>query len=319
MAWRDLLQTEGETLQAPWLGGRSLRLGSRHWTIEGKLPDEHGWAKFTLNGRRARFVESCDAQPESLLYRVVGYLVGDRLVRSNVRVDPDPKNIAEASERVYLIEPGLDRFAVISAGRVSDDSPLIFWQQEMPFGPEDAVQTAFLDGKDSVADILGVTPALDAAFRMERWQRAEAERRRLELAERLRQEAEERAREQRRRELVEKLGDGAGRREMAQHDFAEGARAALAVGGAQYLDHRAAVRRNEMVVRFRMDGRRFECTCDRRTLQIIDAGICLTAHYDDRHFEAGTRGDTFFSLESLPSVIREADREGKLVVFRHVD
>ena len=128
-----------------------------------------------------------------------------------------------------------------------------------------------------------------------------------------------RAAEERRRQIVETLGDAAGRREVAVVDFAEAARAALAVGGAEYLDSRAAHGRNEMVVRFRLNRRRFECTCDRRTLRIVDAGICLTAHYDDDSFEEGTRGDGFFTLESLPSVIMEAERGGKLVVFRHVD
>jgi hypothetical protein len=319
MSWRDLIQAQGETLTAPWLGGRSLRSGQRHWTIDGRLPQEQGWAKFSIDGRKARFVESCDPQTESLRHRVVGYLVGDRLVPQDVRVAPDPKDIAAASEVVHLIEPGLERFVLVSAGRVSEDSPLVYWQQEMPLGPEQEVQTALLDDKTSVAAIPGVPPALDAAFRMERWQRLEAARRRAELEARLAKEAEERAREQRRRELVERLGDGAGRREMAAHDFGDAARAALAVGGAQYLDHRPARQRNEMVVQFRLINRRFECTCDRRTLQIIDAGICLVAHHGDRDFRAGTRGDAFFSLESLPSVIREADREGKLVVFRHVD
>lgn len=318
MSWRDLVQTQGETLTTPWLGGRSLRAGSRHWSIEGRLPEEHGWAKFSIQARKARFVESCEAPVEGLGHRVVGYLVGDRIVPADVRVDPDPKNIVAASERVHLIAPGLDRFVCVSAGRVSEDGPLVFIQQEMPLGPENEVQTAFLDDKDSVVAIAGVTPALDAAFRMERWQRVEAERRRLELEEQRRKEAEERAREARRQELRERLGDGASRREMAAHDFQEAARAALGVGGATYLDHRGAVRRGEMVVRFRLDGRRFECTCD-LALQIIDAGICLVAHHGDRNFRAGTKGDAFFSLESLPSVIREADRKGKLVVFRHVD
>jgi hypothetical protein len=68
-----------------------------------------------------------------------------------------------------------------------------------------------------------------------------------------------------------------------------------------------------MVVRFRLLGRRFECTCDERTLRILDAGICLVDH------ATGERGDTRFTLESLPAVILEADRDDKLVVFRHVD
>jgi hypothetical protein len=85
-----------------------------------------------------------------------------------------------------LIEPGLDRFVLVSAGRDSEVGPLVYWQQEMPLRPEQEVQAAFLDDKTTVADIAGVTPALDAAFRMECWQRVETARRRLELAERFR-------------------------------------------------------------------------------------------------------------------------------------
>jgi hypothetical protein len=98
---------------------------------------------------------------------------------------------------------------------------------------------------------------------------------------------------------------------MALEDFGEAARAALAVGGATYLDHRPAYR-GEMAVRFRFIGRRFECTCDQRTLRIIDSGICLQDH------DTGDRGDHLLTLESLPGTIMQADREGKLVVFRHV-
>lgn len=84
------------------------------------------------------------------------------------------------------------------------------------------------------------------------------------------------------------------------------------------MDSKRGVRRGEMVVKFRLGRRRFECTCDEHTLNIIDAGICLTAHYDDEAFEGGTKGDTWFTLESLPGVIREAETAGVLVVFRHV-
>ncbi|MFQ6011384.1 MAG: hypothetical protein ACE5KG_04350, partial [Nitrososphaerales archaeon] len=129
-------------------------------------------------------------------------------------------------------------------------------------------------------------------------------------------EEERRAQEERRREIVERLGDGAGRREMAHIDFQEAAQAALRIGGATYLDHRPGRTRNEMVVRFRFINRRFECTCS-RDLQIIDSGICLTAEYDSAEWDMGTRGDTWLTLESLPGVLSQAHREGRLVVFRH--
>jgi PAS domain-containing protein len=319
MGWRDLLETKGETIILPWVGGRSLRFGPRAWHIEGELPSEHSWVEFRLDGREARVLRDRDPEPSKLIRRVTGYLIGDRLMGTHVRVDLDARVIAAYSERVFLLDPYMDRFALISAGRFCEDGPLVFIQQEMPLGPEAEVQSAYLDDKPSVDDVPGVTPALDAAFRMARWQRVETERRRVELEEQRRVEEELRQREARRREIIEKLGDGAGRREMAVVDFEAAARAALAVGGATYLEHRASRLANEMVVRFRLDGQRFECTCDRHTLRIIDAGICLTAHGDDDEFAYGTKGDTFFTLESLCGVILEAQREGKLVVFRHVN
>jgi hypothetical protein len=313
MGWRDLLQTENDTLTLPWVGGRSLRSGVRVWTIEGKLPQEHGWGTFRLRGRVATWVGAAEAPTGVLGHKLRGYIVGDRLVPENARVDPDPARIATCSEQVHLLEPGLDRFVRVQAGRAHEGGPLIYESLEMPLGPEPDVLQAFLDDKTSVAHVPGVTPALDASFRMEAWQRAEAVKRRLEAERLAREEAERLALEDRRRALREKLGDGAGRREMAKFDFGAAVQAALAVGGAQYLDHRDAYNRMEKVVRFRFLQRRFECTCHSQTLQVIDAGICLVDH------DTGEKGDAYFTLESLPAVIRQAHTEGKLVVFRHVE
>ena len=309
MGWRDLLNDKGVT-HLPWLGGRSLRSRERTWRIEGRPPREHGWYRFEVDGRSAKVMEPCAPRPDYLAFNLIGYLVGDRFVRRNSLVDPDPSKIASQSERIYLVEEGLDRFALVSAGRIHEDGPLIYKDQEFPEGPEEDVLSAFLDQKASVNDVKGVTPALDAAFRMETWQREEAERRRQELLRIQREEEERLAREARRQALIEQLGDGAGRREMAAVDFQEAARAALAVGGAQLLDVRDG-RRGEKVVRYRLMGRRFECVCD-VNMRIIDAGICLVDHSTDE------KGDTYFTLESLPAVIQQADREGVLVVFRHV-
>jgi len=288
--------------------------------IDGRLPREFGWYEFSLNGRKAKVKREFPDGAHDVVRRhlVKGYLVGDRVVMDDVRIDPDPAKIINCSERVHLIEPGLDRFVRVVAGRTHEGGPLIYINQEFPLGPEEEVLAAFLDKKESVRRISGVTPALEAAFRMEVWQRTEAAKRRAEL-ERIRKEEEERrVKEERRRELIEKLGDGAGRREMAKQDFGEAARAALAVSGSEYLDHRPSTSRNEFVVRYRVDARRFECVCDDK-LRIVDSGICLTAEYDQGSFKRGTKGDTFFTLESLPSVVREAERLRKLVVYRHVD
>ena len=98
---------------------------------------------------------------------------------------------------------------------------------------------------------------------------------------------------------------------MAKVDFNEAARAALAVGGAELLDCKGSRRAQELTIRYRLDGRRFECVCD-ANLHIVDAGICLVDH------RTGIKGDDRFTLESLPAVVRQAEREGVLVVFRNV-
>lgn len=310
MGWQDLLQTGDEKVTLPWLGERTLCSAARRWSIEGRLPHEHGWFTFKIAARRAHVEGRADARPELLQHGVRGYLVGDRIVMDNVHVDPDPRRISEFSEKVFLLDEGLDRFVRVRAGRVNREGPLIYQGLEMPLGQEDAVLEAFLDQKPSVADVKDVPPALDAAFRMENWQRAEAERRRRELERVRQQEEEKRQKEERRKELVKKLGDGEGRREMALHDFDAAARAALAVGGAVFLDAKK-LRHNEWAVRYRLERQRFECVCD-GLLRIIDAGICLIDHATHE------KGDTFFTLESLPVVVQQAQREGRLVVFRHV-
>jgi len=320
MGWQDLLTNSNETFTFPWVGGRSIRRGEQVWQLEGKLPPEHGWSLMDCrSNRKAKYTGAGTSSLDVLKHVVRGYLVGNRLVADDARVDPDPMKIAEQAEEVFLVDPGIERFVRISAGRFFEGGPLIFCQQEFPLGPEAGVYDAFLEEETDLSFLREVSPALDAAFKMESWQRLEARKRRLEAEKRRREEQERLAKEQRRRELVERLGDGAGRRAMAMEDFGEAARAALAVGGATYLDHRKAARKHEVVVQFRLLDRRFECTCDDRTLQVIDAGICLVAHHGDSDFKAGTKGDTFFTLESLPGVIAEAEKLRKLVIFRHVD
>ncbi len=317
MSWRDLLQTPGETIVLPWLGGGSLRSGERVWNFVGRHPRETGWYEFLLEGKNVRLrdgrtQETTNPNDQVLCDQVRGYLIGDRLVVDGANVNPEPSKIAEQSEPVLLIEPGLDRFARVLAGHVCEGGELVFIRQDFPLGPEEAVLAAYRARASSVDNIKDVTPALDAAFRMESWQRSEAERRRAELERQQREEAERRALEERRARIAETLGTAVGRRQMAAIDFPAAARAALAAGGAVFVDHRQAPQRGEMVVTFSVDRRQYECVCDAHQLRIIDSGICLTSH------DTGTRYDDRLTLESLPGVIRQAIREGKLVVFRHV-
>ena len=57
---------------------------------------------------------------------------------------------------------------------------------------------------------------------------------------------------------------------------------------------------NQIEVRYDLDGERFVSIVDVDSLQVVDAGICLSG------------SDRELTLESLPSVIREAMRTGRL-------
>lgn len=307
MGWQDLLEESSDHLVAPWLGGRRVFSDARSWRIPGKLPRDFDWYLWEVKGRTASWLRKHDADPDygERLTKVRGYLVGDRIVPNGASVDPDPDKLFGQTKSVHLVDPGLDRFVPVEV-MIDRDGRIIYSQELFPLGPEDAVRRAFIDRKESVDHIAGIVPALDLAFRFATRQRVLAEERRAEL-ERVRLE------EERREQACRNMGTGLGRRALAVTDPEAAAKAALAVSGAELLDIRQSRIDREMIVQFRLENRRFECVAHKDTLQIIDAGICLEDH---RTLE---KGDTYFTLESLPAVIRQAIREGALHVYRHVD
>ncbi len=309
MGWRDLLTKEEKTVVLPWVGGRSLHFENQRWKLTG-IPAEHGWYEFHLVNRVAILANAADANPEQLRDTSTGYLVGNRFVPDNVSIPEIETQWPQGFQTVFLLEQGLERFCRIEVGTCREGGRVIFKALAFPLGPENEVLSAYLDQKESVASIKELVPSLQAAFELETRERNRAVQRRLELERRRQAKADKTKRDARREELANALGTGRGRREMALIDFHSAAEAALAIGGAILLDVRNGLRR-EKVVRYRLDGRRYECVCDVQ-MRIIDAGVCLTDE------DTGEKGDTFFTLESLPAVIRQADREGILVVYRHV-
>ncbi len=311
MSYQHLLATANETVTVPWTGGRTIASKDRTFKVEGRLPSEQGWHTFAITGgRKATWKESAFADDSLLVGKTLhGYLVGNRFIADGSSFAPNV--FTSNTDVVYLREEGLERFARIRVCKWPDGR-LIYAGQDFPLGPEDAVARAFQDRKDSVSDIPFVTPSLATAFYVETYIRVEAQRQRAE-AERLAREVEaRRMMEERRANLIRQLGDGQGRRAMAALDFESAAKAALQIADAELLDHRTG-RNQEMVVQFRYLNRRFECVVDKNTLQVLDAGICLT---DER---TGRKDDTLLTLESLPPTIGQAIRENRLVVFRHVD
>lgn len=315
--WQAYVQPPNAFVTLPWAGGRVIQSADRRWTIDGPLPPYTGWHTFKLAYRAAVFAHTAVPQPHLLRDVVTGYLVGDRVVPHGRTVPTTIADLPTCSYRVHAIEPGLDRFVVITAGAIAAGAPLFYIERTFGGPADDAVLAAFLDRQPSVAHIKHVSPALEAAFRLETWHREDTERRRAEA------EAAAAARAVaaqatlaaaaaavRRQALLEQTGSSVGRREAATVDFQAAARAALRVGDAELIDVRPAPTARERIVRYRLDGGRYECVCD-VNLRIVDAGVCLTDH-------DGTKGDTWLTLESLPSVVREAARLDKLVVFRYV-
>lgn len=316
MSWKDLLDS-GSERTLPWYGFKTIHDSVRSWTVSGPQPPEHGWFLFsTAGGRSAQLIgrepQALDPAWGEAQPKVYGYLVGDRLIPDAARVDPDPDKLIEQTNVVYCVEPGLERFARASVVR-DRAQRLVYYSQEFPTGPEEDVVRAYQDRAENVSGVSGVTPALDLAFRWASLLRLQKEERQREI-QRIREAEEKRlAEEVRVRKLMKDASTAVGRRALAAVDFETAAREALRVSGAELLDVRQARNRNEMVVQYRFRQRRLECVVDKTTMGVLDAGVCLTDH------KTGIKGDTLFTLESLPGVIGEAIQKKKLVVWRHVD
>jgi hypothetical protein len=310
MSWKDLLD-EGSERVLPWYGFGRIHDAERSWRLSGPRPPEHGWYRFETGGGRNATVASRELHEPDLSWadnqpQLRGYLVGDHFI---------PDNVTHTSRKLmpaYCVELGLERFARATVVR-DRDGHLVYISQEFPSGPEEEVRRAYQDRRDSLDHIANVTPALDLAFRWITRRREEHEERRREL-ERIRaEEAAKRAARERFEKAVRDAGTAAGRRVLAEQDFEMAAKEALRISGAELLDVRESYQRSEMVVQYLFRHRRLECVVDRRTLQVVDSGICLTDHH------TGEKGDTYFTLESLPGVVSEGMDQGKLVVYRHVD
>src|SRR5688572_22919015 len=105
MSWKDLIQHETERLTLPWLGGRALMARDRSFRVAGPLPREMGWYAFeATSARSVRLQASASPDTSVLSWISLGYLVGDRFLRDDVRVDTDPVALLTRSSRVHLIE-----------------------------------------------------------------------------------------------------------------------------------------------------------------------------------------------------------------------
>lgn len=311
-----------EEVVAPWLGGASVDLPDRRLRLSTR-PEKHGWYRFEVKGRGALVLGAAEPVDLSGLPRVRGVVWGERLVTDGARAEP-----------LHLLpeeEPPL--FAPVTARRWHGGE-LLFEQLDFESEAEGQVRAALADGA-SLDDVKGVSAPLRAAFA---YALGVKEARRLgiavaavelkpslrriategaagagaalrglvaerELALRELRELNERRAAERLREEVRKA-----REERAKHRGSLEDRlfdALDAAGGRLESHRRLGEARVEVVFRF-MDTR-FVSIVDADTLQVIDSGICL----------GHPPRDDLVTLESLPSVIKEAIDTDALVILRY--
>lgn len=274
MDYTQFLQKPDEALRLPYFGGKSVCDDQLTYRLRETL--QPGWYQFRKAGRYLSVENEISPELDAWkLPRVIGYVFRERLISN------------DSQDRLFGLptEEDLPKFCP-AAARKWFDGHIVYEAHEFETEVEIKVREAFEEER-SIDEVKGVTPALAHVFVLESTQRElarEAERRAREEAERQKQAAE-----------------------LARWQETLEGRISLALShtGAELINWRRNGRR-QAVVRYRVAGRRFECVIDTESLQIMDAGICLS----------GT--DEELNLSSLPSAVREAIQSGQLHVFRNV-
>ncbi len=315
-----------ESVVLPYLGGDTVDSASRRLRVT--TPVAQGWWRFEVKGRDATPREPADPERLEALPRVRGHVWGSRLVREGA--------VAERLELMPEEEP--PRLAPVSARRWHDGS-LLFECVEFETEAEAAARRALEEGHP-LTGIRSVGAPLRAAFGYAlldvvsrelgiRFVPAEVRGHILAVAEGGRAPAEEclrhlrherelqaaRARVARQGAASTALLTEAGQRTAVQTarssrtrgqrvDAEQRAAEALLNAGARPLDLRR-LSGSELEVTYAFMGERFISVVTSDSLQVLDAGICLAG------------ADRELTLESLPSVIREAIETGVLVVTRY--
>jgi hypothetical protein len=310
----------------PFLGGTTVESANGRLRLA-RPPKKSGWYRVTVRKGLAEVMDAADAPDLSALPRVRGHLLRDRLVRDGAVAEP-----------LYLMpddEP--ERFSAC-IGRRWHSGELLFESLEFDSEAEEGVRRALEDGK-GLKDVKGVAATLRAAFgyavvdaaskrlkvpyapaevrgaildvAQEGPPRAEAALQHLvrerelanrEMAELLRRRQQEKVAAEVRAERERRAAMMADAREQADVR----AEAALRSAGA-VLNSTRRMGADQLEVRFAFMGERFISVVDSATLQVVDSGICL----------GHPPADELITLESLPSVIKEAIDTGALVILRH--
>ncbi len=267
MDYTQFLQRPDEVLRLPYFGGKSVCDDKLTYRL--REAPQPGWYQFRKAGRYLMVEKAISPELNAWkLPRMIGYVFRARLITN------------DSQDRLFGLpaDEDLPKFCPVAA-RKWFDGHILYESQEFETEVETKVREAFEEER-FIDEVKGVAPALAHAFVLESTQR--------ELA----------------REEVERQKQAA---ELARWQETLEGRICLALShtGAELINWRRNGQR-QAVVRYRVAARRFECVIDMESLQIMDAGICLS----------GT--DQELNLSSLPSAVREAIESGQLHVFRNV-
>ncbi len=306
MDYRKFLGQASETLVMPYLGGNTVQSASRRYRVRGRNP--MGWASWSCSGRNATRVGESEPPDMTRLPSVRGHFACGWLFT--------PKN---AEVRVWLVPPPEPEPLCRLVAAKWHDGSHVFSGTDFDDEPELLARQA-LEERDNIAELKGASPGLRRAFAFALLtELARAEDMSVSLLEvrgllpRIATQGPDAAREQlarlrtARREETRREHVGAmiaGSRALPSNAARERAENAVEKADADFLSFRM-LDHYRADVAFRIQGERFVATVDINTLQILDAGVCLS----------GT--DSELTLDSLPSAIREAIATDQLVITRH--
>lgn len=288
---------------AAYFGGDYVEAAGRRLRVRDAAELSPGWWTVEATGRDAAVVGQADAPDLSELPTVRGHVASPYLIASGGR--------AERLEVMGAEEPA--RFAPVAARRWPSGD-LLYDAADFETGVEDEVRAAYEDGR-SIGAVKGVPSTLRAAFGYSLVARAATAVgttvAAVEVVAALGRAAEggpETARRIVADVVRARSRERAALRPASQPGHDEGAERraedALRVAGARLV----GVRRLDgglLEVRFRYEGERFAAVVEAGGLGVVDAGICLSGH------------DRVLTLESLPSVIREAMATSRLYITNH--
>jgi hypothetical protein len=313
-------KVESEVL--PYFGGASVDAASRRLRVS--TPPAPGWWRFDVQGRTATAREPAVPQGLDGLPLVRGHLWGTRLVREGA--------VAEPVQLLPEEEP--PRFSPVRVRRWHDGT-LVFEGLDFEGEAEGTVRL-MLEEERTLAEVKAVPASLRAAFGYAvleaasrvlgiRFSAPEVRGQVLAVAEGGRAVAEARLRalaaereahvravearlrveesEARPRAELSRLRVQPRPLERQAQGMARVERVLEAAGGRLLATRRLGNERLE--VTFGFMGERFISIVEADSLRVVDAGICLAG------------ADREVTLESLPSVIREAIEDDVLVITRH--